>query len=324
MEMVSGGFVAQSVCVAAELGVADALASGPRTSDQLAASLGADPQRLHRLLRFLASLGVFSLGEDGRWQLTPLADVLRDDVPGSMRAAARMMGRVSSVMPHLLENIRTGTCAYHLAFGKPIFADLAGKPEDAAIFDAAMTSFHGGETEAVLDVYDYDGISTLADVGGGNGVVLEATLQRYPSMRGILFDQDHVVSRARTRLQGSGVTDRLSFVTGNFFETAPAGADAYTMRHILHDWSDELCVTILKQIRSVIPASGRLLVVETIVPEGNDPSPSKLFDMFMMVFPDGMERTEAQFRALFAAAGFTLRSITPTQSPVSVLDARPV
>jgi hypothetical protein len=154
-------------------------------------------------------------------------------------------------------------------------------------------------------------------------VVLEATLQRYPAMRGILFDQGHVVDRAKERLAGSAVAARCTFVSGDFFETAPAGADAYTMRHIIHDWSDELSVKILRQIRKVIPASGRLLIIETIVPEGNDPSPSKLFDMFMMALPDGMERTEAQFRALLDAAGFTLTGITPTESPVAVIEARP-
>ena len=324
MQMMSGGLVAQSVSVAAELGIADLLASQPHTATQLATATRTDPEKLYRLLRFLASLGVFQQGADGAWSLTPLAGVLCSEVPGSMRAGARMLGRMSSVTPHLLENVRTGQCAYRLAFGKPIFEDLSGKPEDAAIFDAAMNSFHGGETDAVLDAFSYAGISTLADIGCGSGVVMAATLQRYPAMRGILFDQAHVIERTTHNIRNAGVADRCTLLSGSFFESVPSGADAYTMRHILHDWSDELCVGILNNIRKVISASGRLIIIETVVPDGNAPSPSKLFDMFMMMLPDGMERSEAQFRALFTASGFTLTGITPTQSPVSVIEARPV
>ena len=199
MGMITGGVVAQSISVAAELGIADLLSNQPRTTAQLASAMGVDSEKLYRLLRFLASLGIFQLGEDGAWGLTPLADVLRSDVPGSVRAGALLLGRTSSVTPFLLENIRTGQCAYDLAFGKTLFEDLSGKPELAAIFDAAMTSFHGGETAAVLGAYSYEGISTLADIGCGNGDVMVATLQRYPAMRGILFDQAHVIERTTHR-----------------------------------------------------------------------------------------------------------------------------
>jgi hypothetical protein len=316
--------VTQAIAVAAELGVADRLAAGRRTSADLAAATGADAEKLHRLLRFLASIGIFEQGTDATWGLTPLADLLRSDAPQSMRAGAQMMGRLANVWPHLLENVRAGTCAYNLAFGKPIFEDLASKPEDATIFDAAMSSFHGPETGAVLDAFHYDGVSVLADIGCGSGAVMMATLQRHPGMKAILFDQAHVLERTRPHVQSAGLADRCTFVTGNFFESVPAGADAYTMRHILHDWQDDQCVQILNNIRKVIPASGRLFIVETVVPDGNDPSPSKLFDMIMMALPDGLERSEAQFQSIFKASGFELTGITPTQSPVSVVEARPV
>ncbi len=324
MQMITGGVVAQSISVAAELGIADLLSNQSRTTAQLASAMGVDSEKLYRLLRFLASLGIFQLGEDGAWGLTPLAGVLRSDVPGSVRAGALLLGRTSSVTPFLLENIRTGQCAYDLAFGKTLFEDLSGKPELAAIFDAAMTSFHGGETAAVLGAYSYEGISTLADIGCGNGEVMIATLQRYPAMRGILFDQAHVIERTTHTVEAAGVAGRCTLRSGSFFEAVIPDADAYSMRHILHDWSDELCIRILGNIRKAIPSSGRLLVIETVVPEGNDPSPSKLFDMLMMIFPNGMERSEAQFRSLFAASGFRLAGITPTQSPVSVIEVRPV
>jgi hypothetical protein len=324
MGMITGGVVSQSISVAAELGIADLLSNQSRTTAQLASAMGVDSEKLYRLLRFLASLGIFQLGEDGAWRLTPLADVLRSDVPGSVRAGALLLGRTSSVTPFLLENIRTGQCAYDLAFGKTLFEDLSGKPELAAIFDAAMTSFHGGETAAVLGAYSYEGISTLADIGCGNGEVMIATLQRYPAMRGVLFDQAHVIERTTHTVEAAGVAGRCTLRSGSFFEAVIPGADAYSMRHILHDWSDELCIRILGNIRKAIPSSGRLLVIETVVPEGNDPSPSKLFDMLMMIFPNGMERSEAQFRSLFTASGFRLAGITPTPSPVSVIEARPV
>lgn len=323
-EMLTGGLVSQSISVAAEIGLADLLIHGPRTTEQLASEAGVNAEKLGRLLRFLASKGVFHADPQGAWSLTPLADMLRSDAPMSMRAGARMFGRMSTVWPRLEENVRTGQCAYGLAFGRPIFEDLAHKPEDAAIFDAAMTSFHGGETDAVLNAYSYDGITTLADIGCGNGSVMLATLQRYPAMRGLLFDQAHVIERTAQHVSAAGLASRVTLTSGSFFDSVPAGADAYTMRHILHDWSDELCIGILRNIRRVMPDDGRLLVIETVVPEGNEPSPSKLFDIVMMAFPDGMERSEAQFQAIFAASGFRLESITPTQSPVSVIDARPV
>jgi len=323
MRMMTGGVVAQSISVAAELGIADQLAGGGKSSAQLAALLKADEEKLRRLLRFLASLGIFQANKDGAWSLTPLAGLLLTDAPYSVRAGARMLGRMSATYPHMTENVRTGKCAYNLTFGKPIFEDLLSKPEEATIFDAAMNSFHGGETEAVLDAYSYEDIRVLADIGCGGGAVVMATLKRYPAMRGILFDQSHVLERTTDNIRAAGLEGRCEMHAGSFFETIPAGADAYSMRHILHDWTDDLCVRILVNIRKAIPAGGRLLIIEAVVPEGNDPSMSKLFDMFMMIFPDGRERTEAEYRKLLSAGGFTLHSVTPTLSPVSVIDARP-
>jgi hypothetical protein len=324
LQMMTSGIVAQSISVAAELGIADHLTRGPRTSAQLATDVAADPDKLHRLLRFLASLGVFEAGADDAWSLTPLAELLRSGVPDSMRAGGQMLGRISAVLPHMIETVRTGKCAYQMAFGKPIFEDLSGNPREAAIFDAAMFAFHGGEVDAVLDAYSYDGIATLADIGCGSGVVMAATLARYPEMRGILFDLPHVIERTTNNLKAAGLDGQCTLHGGNFFDAVPAGADAYAMRHILHDWSDELCVTILSNIRRVMPAAGRLLIVESMIPEGNDPSPAKLLDMIMMLVPDGLERTEAQFRHIFSESGFRLAGVTPTHSAVSVIEARPV
>lgn len=324
MQMLTGGIAAQSISTAADLGIADLLIDGGKSSAQLAEHVGADPEKLHRLLRFLAGLGIFAADAEGLWQLTPLGQLLRTDSPASVHAGARMFGRISAAFPHLTENVRTGKCAYSLAFGKPLFEDLLDKPEHAAIFDGAMNSFHGPETAAVLDAYSYDGINVLADIGCGAGMVVMETLKRYPEMKALLFDQAHVLDRTAANIAAAGLTGRCELHAGSFFESIPAGADAYSMRHIIHDWPDDLCVQILTNIREVIPAHGRVLIIEAVVPETNHFSLAKLFDMIMMTVPDGMERTETHYRQLLAKAGFTLHSVTPTQSPVSVIDARPV
>jgi SAM-dependent methyltransferase len=239
---------------------------------------------------------------------------------------ARIMGRTGPrTSNHLVDAVRSGKNPFETAFGKPLFAYLSEHPDDAQLFDAAMNGFHGGETEAVLNAYDFTGVSTLADIGCGNGTVLSATLERYPAMRGLFFDQDHVIDRARTGLQSAAFADRCQFLNGSFFESVPDGADAYFLRHIIHDWPDDASLQILRNIRRAIPPAGRLLIVEMVVPENNDFSPAKTFDMIMMLFPpNGLERTEKEYRELLRNGGFELSRVVPTSSPVSVIEARPV
>ena len=319
------GFVpAQAIAIAAELGIADLVAREPMTAKQLAQATSSDASALFRVLRYLASLGIFQADEQDRFALTPMAELLRSDAADSMRSMARIMGRVGpGAVSRLVDAVRSGKNPFALAFGQHLFEYLPTHPDDAVLFDAAMNGFHGPETDAVLDAYSYAGVSTLADIGCGNGTVLTATLRRHPSLNGVFFDQPDVVERARAAAD-EDISGRSQFVSGSFFESVPAGADAYQMRHIIHDWSDELSLKILKNIRSVIPPHGRVLVVETIVPEGNDPSPAKLFDIMMMLFPpNGLERTEREFRNLLHDAGLAVTSVTPTASPVSVIEARP-
>jgi ubiquinone/menaquinone biosynthesis C-methylase UbiE len=205
-----------------------------------------------------------------------------------------------------------------------VFDHVAEHPDLGPVVDAGMSSIHGYETRAMLDVYDFSGVLVLADVGGGNGSLLCIVLKRYPQMRGLLFDRGHVAERARRGLGDQGLADRCEVLEGSFFESVPAGADAYLFRHVLHDWTDEQCLQILRQCRKVIPPEGRLLVVECIVPAGNGRSISKEFDINMMTFTGGLERTEIQFRALFANAGFELCSISPTATMVSIAEGRPI
>lgn len=324
MRMLSGYWVAQSLHVAAQLGLADLVKNGPRAVADLATATGTHTRSLHRLLRTLASVGVFAEDAQGRFGLTPLAECLRSDRPGSQYSVALMMGEEHyRAWGDLLYSVQTGRPAFDRLYGQPIFPYLASNPRAARIFDDAMTGVHGAETADMLDAYDFSGLGTLVDVGGGNGSVLIATLQRNPNLRGILFDRADVVERAKANLDAAGLGGRCAAASGNFFEAVPPGGDAYFMRHIIHDWDDEQSLTILRNCRKAVPASGKLLLVEAVIPPGNEPFFGKLMDLNMLVIPGGLERTEAEYRELFSAAGFRLARIVPTRSWVSVIEAVP-
>jgi predicted O-methyltransferase YrrM len=320
-QMITGYWISKSIYAAARFGIADLLADGPRSIDDLAAATNTQPDLLYRLLRALASVGVFAEDDGGNFSLTPLADLLREDVPGSQKALALMMGDDQfRAWANLTDTVQTGENAYEAVFGKPVFDHIAEHPEKARIFDAAMTGVHGRETGAIIDAYDFSGIQKLADIGGGNGSKLTAILQKYPAMHGILFDLPHVVERARPNIDDAGLADRCELVGGNFFQSVPAGADAYTMRHIIHDWDDEKSVTILKNCHAVMEPGHRLLVIDSVIMPGNDPAFAKLLDLHMMLIPGGKERTEDEFRELYDAAGFDLTRVVPTASDVSVIE----
>ena len=324
-QMITGYWISQMVHVAAKLGLADLLADGPKTAEELAASTQTHPRSLYRLLRALASLGIFSEGQGGRFSRTPLSEGLRRDVPGSSWAMAVMMGEEHyRSWGDLLENVRTGQTAFDRLYGKPIFEYLAEHPEQAKVFDAAMTAIHGRETQATLDSYDLSDVRVLADVGGGNGSNLIGVLNRYPAMKGILFDLPHVADRASANLEQAGLSNRCEVVRGDFFREIPVQADAYFLRHIIHDWDDEKAGLILRNIRQSIPQGGRLLLVEYVLPPGDTPSFGKLMDLNMMVLPGGLERTEAEFRHLYDQSGFRLTRIVSTDGDLSVIEGQPV
>ena len=223
----------------------------------------------------------------------------------------------------LPETVRTGAPGFERLYGQPLFAYLSERPEQAKIFDAAMTTFGGRATQAMLDAYDLSDVRTLADVGGGLGANLARVLARYPAMRGVLFDQPQTVARARPVLEAAGVWGRCAAQGGDFFTTAPANADAYLLGNILHDWDDEKAGLILDTLRRAMPAGARLLVVETVLPDGDGPSFGKLLDLHMMVMAGGLERTETEHRRLFAAHGFRLTRVVPTAGDVSVFEGVP-
>lgn len=320
LAMASGAWVTQMIHVAAELGLADALEAGERDCGDLADACGADADTLFRLLRGLASLGIFEETAPRRFGLTPLAELLRSDHPQSLRQFARMLGAEHYLgWDDLLHSVRSGESAFRHRYGCSVFEWYERHPERGAIFDGAMGDFSRPETEAVLAAFDFSGFRQLVDVGGGRGDLLMAVLRAHPRLQGVVFDQPHVLEPVAVPADLEG---RLELAGGDFFATAPAGADAYLLKHILHDWHDDACRTILQHIRAAMAPGGRVLILEQVIPPGNAPFPGKLLDLNMLVMTEGgRERTPGDYALLLESAGLSLRRIHPTPSAVSVVEA---
>ena len=312
--------------VAAKLSVAELLAEGPKTADEIAAARDVDADALYRVLRALSAFGVFQEAALRRFTQTPASDLLRADHPRSLRPFVVFFPDPLHfrAYAHLMHSVKTGETAAGPAFGRPLFDFFKDDPEESAIFNAAMVNITQMFIPAILEAYDFGQTRLLADIGGGHGSVLASVLQRYPDMKGILFDLPHVVAGAAPYLQSMGVAERCTIVAGDFFESAPAGADTYIMKNIIHDWSDEKALTILKNTRAALEQrreNGKLLLLELVVPPGNDPHLSKLADIEMLVLPGGRERTEEEYRRLLSSGGFRLTRIVPTQSGQAVIEA---
>lgn len=323
-KMIAAAGLSRVICTIAELGVADHIDGASEPVSSLASATGAHERSLYRILRFAASYGVFEELPGHRFAHTALSRKLRTDAPGSFRDAARLFHRIFPAFEGLHHAVATGQPSFQSVYGKGVFEFVSEHPELGPIFDAGMSSLHGHETFAMLEAYDFTGIQTLADIGGGNGSLITAVLQKYPDMRGLLFDLGHVAGRAQAALAGAGLTARCEVREGNFFEAVPPGADAYLMRHIIHDWTDEQSIQILRNIRKVIPAKGRLLLVEFTVPPPNQSGVGKDVDMFMLAFPGGIERTQEEYADLYRRSGFELRRAVATPSAVCVMEGRPV
>ncbi|MEB3361682.1 MAG: methyltransferase [Synechococcaceae cyanobacterium] len=320
LALASGAWVTQMIHVAAELALADLLAVGEREVSDLASACGANADALYRLLRGLASLGIFAETGPRRFSLTPLAELLRGDHPQSLRQFARMLGAEHYLSwDDLLHSVRTGESAFRHRYGMGVFEWYRGQPQRGEIFDGAMSDFSRQETAALLASYDFSGISQLVDVGGGRGELLQTVLRAYGHLRGTLFDQPSVVAPVTVPAELEG---RLAVQGGDFFSEAPAGADAYLLKHIIHDWGDEACLRILAPIREALAPGGKVLIVEQVIPPGNDPFPGKLLDLNMLVMTEGgRERSPGEYAMLLSRAGLALRRIVPTPSPVSVVEA---
>lgn len=323
--LITGAQVSQAIHVAATLGVADLLAAGPRGSEELAAETGAHAASLYRLLRALAAVGVFREDEEKRFALTPLGELLRRDVPGSLHGWAAFVGRpyFRAAWSELEHSIRTGESAFRHVHGTDVWSYRAEVPEESEIFERAMESLTASSNSALLDAFDFGRFATVVDVGGGNGALLSALLVAYPAMRGIVFDQPHVVANARSTLEAAGIADRCAVVGGSFFEKVPTGGDAYAMKSILHDWEDGEAAAILRVCRSAMTPEARLLLIERIVGAPNEDPRTKFSDLNMLVAPGGRERTIEEWGALLASAGFRLGDATPTAAGFFVIEAAP-
>jgi hypothetical protein len=325
-QMITGAvWVTKSIYVAAELGIADLVANGPKDIETLAAETGTHADSLYRVLRALASLGIFAQDAEGKFGLTPLAATLRSDSPDSMRAMAQMWGVPWhwDLWDSFLDSIRTAKPAIEHATGLPLFQWFGQHPDYTELFNRAMSAFSGPEAHAVVSAYDFSGLGTLVDVGGGQGLLLATILRAYPSLRGILFDLPNVAAEGRKLLGDLGVQDRCTIETGDFFQSVPAGADAYILKNILHDFQDEQAATILRNIRRAMKPDALVLVVQEPLPTGNAPSVGKLLDIQMLLI-GGRERTTADYTALFNAVGLKLNRIVPTPSPLSVIEGVPL
>lgn len=324
-ELVLGFRVTQMLHVAAVLGVADHLRDGPHTAAALADRVGAEPAALHRLLRALARLGVFAQQHDGSFALNPLAALLRSDVPGSMHGLARLYGEdwMWRAYGQLLHSVRTGRPAFDQVHGEPFFAFLGGRPAEAAVFNAAMTSFTAEETAAILAAYDFAPFTSVADLGGGHGALVMALLRAHPQLRGVVVDLPAVAAGAARKLTEAGLGDRAGAVAGDLSNDVPAGADLYILKRVLHDWDDATVGRILAACRRAMADDGRLLVIERIIPDGDGGAEATLFDINMLVVTGGRERTAAEFGELLAGAGLALARVIPTSVPVSLIEAVP-
>ncbi len=319
--LLTGYWISQAIYVAAKLEIADRLHDGPKSAGQLSSETGSHAEALYRLLRALASIGIFAEDAEGRFGLTPQGALLQRDTADSKWALSVMIGEEHyNAWGQLLHSVQTGEGGFRKIHGKPIFDFLSEHPETGEIFDAAMTGIHGRETAAVLETYDFTNIQSLVDVGGGNGSQIVEILNRYPHMHGVVFDLPGVIQRARARVEAAGLTVRCQLIAGDFFQSVPDGADAYIMRHIIHDWDDEQSVKILQNCRDAMNADGKVLVVESVIAPGNEPSFAKWLDLAMLVIPEGKERTAEQYRSLFEQADLRLNRIVPTQLEVCVIE----
>lgn len=324
VQMASGYWISCIVHAAAKLDLADRLTEGPKTAAEIAGAVKCDPSALHRLMRSLAGLGLLTEKDDRRFALTPLGAALQTAAPGAARASVLTICSpwFTQSMHELVYSVRTGKTAFEKIHGMPAFDFLGKHPEDASLFAETMIGIHGGEPPAVAVAYDFSTLGTIVDVGGSSGNMLAEILTRHKNLRGILADLPHVVKEAPALLKSKGVADRVTIEAHDFFKSVPKGGDAYILSHVIHDWSEAKCLTILGHVRDAMGPDGLLLIVEMVLPGRDEPHFGKILDMVMLSLPGGEERTAREYEALLAKAGFTLTRVVPTQSTVSVIEAR--
>ena len=323
--MATAYWASQTIYVTAKLGLADALAVHPKSLGELATELRADIDSLGRLVRVLIDLGVCAIDGDGRIDLTDVGAPLQSRIPGSLHSMVLTLGEEHyQAWGRLIDSIRSGRPGFNGVFGNPLFEYLKSNPAANQTFNQAMDDFTSQVALAVTIAYDFSGIQTLADIGGGRGALLSKILKSNPSMLGILFDSSHVIEGAVRHIENEGLQGRCETVAGSFFESVPRGADAYILKNVLHDWDDERAVIILKNCRRAMGKESRLLLLEVVQPVLDDSSFGGLLDLNMLVMSGGRERTTDEYRKLFDESGFRLTQVIPTVALVSILEARPL
>ncbi len=322
-QIMFGALATQALYVPAKLGIADLLADGPKSIEELATATDTHAPSLYRIMRAVASVGVFTEQDDRKFALNPIAETLLSNTPNSLRDLTIFMGEDWhwEVWGKTLFSVRTGKSVWAEKHGADVFGYFQTNPEAAGIFDRAMNSLTTLSIKPVTEGYDFSGIKTLVDIAGGHGRLLTAILEANPAVHGVLFDLPHVIEGARANVVTTDAAERIEFATGDFFVSVPAGGDAYMMKHIIHDWDDERALTILRNIKQAMNPGGRVLLVESVVPDGNTPDLSKLMDIEMLVSPGGKERTAKEYEDLFAQAGLRLTRILPTKSAYSIIEA---
>ena len=326
LQIISNFWTSRALYITTRLGIPDLLKSGPKTTAELAESTKTHAPSLYRLLRALASAGIFRSENGSGFGLTPMSELLVTDAPGSMRwfVISELGQEHYPAWGNLMHSVKTGEIAFDNHFGMDIWKYFASNPEDAAVFNDSMSGMTAVVNERITTLYDFSRFNKIVDVGGGHGGLITSILKANPQAKGVLFDAPEVVSGARPRIEAAGLGERCETVAGDFFQSVPAGGDAYIMKWIIHDWDDERAIRILKNIRSHVPQNGRVIVVDAVVPEGDEPDFSKFFDLNMLVMTGGKERTEREFAELFAAADLKLVRVVSTDLPTSIVEAEPV
>jgi SAM-dependent methyltransferase len=306
---IMGYIVSQAIFSVSRLGIPDMLAGGSRRLPDLAAAAGADVTSLGRFLRVLVTEGILSEVSPDVFALTEMGDLLRTDVPDSLSQLAELMDHEAyQAWSGAIHSVRTGKPSFDEVYGAPYFAWLARNPDAAERFDRGQAGLVGLRLAPLLN-RDWTGVREVVDVGGGNGVLLATLLSAVPGLTGVLFDLPHVLAGAAPVLDEAGVTDRVRTHGGDFFVEMPAGADAYVLSQVLHDWDDDQAASILATCRRAMPPDGRLLILEHVLPETTEPDPALLLDLHMLVLLGGRERTETAWRSLLARGGFTVRGV---------------
>jgi SAM-dependent methyltransferase len=326
LQIISGFWISRSVYVIGKLGIPDLLQTGPKTAEELAAATNTDAHSLFRILRALVSVGVLKSAEGGRFAQTPLSETLVTDAPGSLRwfAISELGQEHYPAWGNLMHSVKTGEIAFDNFFGVDVWKYFQQNPEDAAVFNNSMSNMTAAVNDALTSLYDFSQFGKIVDVGGGHGGLITAILQKNPEVKGVLFDAPQVIEGAQSKIAAAGLADRVETVAGDFFKSVPEGGDAYIMKWIIHDWDDEKSNAILRNCRKQMKANGKLILVDCVVPETDEPHFSKFIDLNMLVMTGGKERTQKEFAQLLTDAGFKLVRVIHTDLPTSIVEAEPV